>query len=397
MGDIVPSVTSNSCSQRKSELALIMCQTRERTLELFAQVPEAYLKRRVHDFYSPIGWHFGHIAMTEEFWVCEQALGKSCRDEAYRFLFANIPENPKDERVHLPERSEIIDYLAATRSRVLEALETANLESDNPLISKGYAWNFALQHECQHQETILEMLMLIRQDEGTLAPIEPIEWKRGIVSEMRHYAGGIFLMGSDDPDGYDNEKRAHEVTVASFQMETIPVTAYDWSLFMADNGYRRRELWTSDGWKWRQQENAERPEYWLAEKIAGQFACWSPTGLRAISPDEPVASLSWYEADAYARWAGKRLPTEAEWEFAAHNGLDSTPYVWEWTSSPFLPYPGFVAFPYTGYSQDHFDGKHRVCRGGSWATNARILRPSFRNWYVPTYRQGILGVRCVCS
>ncbi len=387
-------MTSLSSSQLKAELAHAMTEVRERTLELFAQVPETYLKRRVHDFYSPIGWHFGHLAMTEEFWVCEQALGKPCRDEALRFLFANLPENPKDGRIYLPERAAIVGYLSATRARVLEALETADFESDNPLLREGYAWDFALQHECQHQETILEMLMLIRQDEGTLAPIEPVEWKRGTVSETRRYAGGTFIMGSDDPGGYDNEKRAHNVTVASFEMETAPVTAYDWSLFMADDGYSRRELWTPDGWQWRQDIGAECPEYWLTEKIAGQYACWRPAGLRAVLPDEPASSLSWYEADAYARWAGKRLPTEAEWEFAARNGLDGNPHVWEWTSSPFLPYPGFVAFPYSGYSQDHFDGKHWVCRGGSWATNPRILRPSFRNWYVPTYRQGILGVRC---
>lgn len=387
-------MTSLSITKRKAELCLTMSQVRERTLELFAQVPEPYLKRRVHDFYSPIGWHFGHVAMTEEFWVCEQALGKPCRDEATRFLFANLPENPKDGRVHLPERAEIVGYLAATRARVLEALEEANFENANPLLTNGYAWDFALQHECQHQETILEMLMLIRQDEGKIAPIEPVEWKRGSVPKMQQFAGGTFHMGSDDPNGYDNEKQRHSVTVAPFEMETIPVTAYEWSLFMADGSYSRRELWTSDGWAWRQNTRAERPEYWLAEKIEGQYACWSPAGLRTILPDEPAASLSWYEADVYARWAGKRLPTEAEWEWAAQDALSGTSHVWEWTSSPFLPYPGFVAFPYAGYSQDHFDGKHFVCRGGSWATNARIVRPSFRNWYVPTYRQGILGVRC---
>lgn len=387
-------MTPSATIERKAALCQALNAVRERTLALFAQVPESYLKRRVHDFYSPIGWHFGHVAMTEEFWVCEQALDKPCCDEARRFLFANLPENPKDERVHLPERAEIVAYLSETRARVWEALETADLEVKNPLLHNGYAWNFALQHECQHQETILEMLMLIRQDEGTITPIDPVEWKRGIAVDSKEYAGGTFLMGSDNLNGYDNEKQAHSVTVAPFVLETAPVTAYDWSLFMADGGYSRPELWTPDGWDWRQKHGIERPEYWLAEQIEGQYACWSPAGLRAILPDEPAASLSWYEADAYARWAGKRLPTEAEWEFAACNGLDSTFRVWEWTNSPFLPYPGFVAFPYAGYSQDHFDGRHWVCRGGSWATHNRILRPSFRNWYVPTYRQGILGVRC---
>ena len=387
-------IPSFSSSERKAELRRNLHETRERTLALFAQVPESYLKRRVHDFYSPIGWHFGHLAMTEEFWVCEQALKKPCRDEALRFLFANLPENPKDNRIALPERADIVHYMAETRARVLEALENADFDSENPLLCEGYAWEFALQHECQHQETILEMLTLIRQAEGTLMPLELIEWKRGTISETRQFSGGTFLMGSDSVMAYDNEKQTHEVTVEAFKLDALPVTACEWSLFMEDCGYEQRELWTPDGWEWRKHNSIERPEYWLAEKTEGQFACWSPSGLRVLDPDEPAASLSWYEADAYARWAGKRLPTEAEWEYAVRNGFERVPRVWEWTSTLFAPYPGFAAFPYDGYSQDHFDDEHYVCRGGSWATAAPVLRPAFRNWYVPTYRQGFLGLRC---
>ena len=169
------------------------------------------------------------------------------------------------------------------------------------------------------------------------------------------------------------------------------------------------------------------PEYWLRQED-GTWASHNPWGLRALHPDEPVSGISAHEADAYARWAGKRLPTEEEWEYAAsagtypwgdepptmaraNHGLENwgpTPVghaptpnglsdlagnVWEWTSSAFLPYGGFEAYPYDGYSKDHMAGAHRVCRGGSWATSPSILRRSFRNWYVPTYRQGFLGLR----
>jgi gamma-glutamyl hercynylcysteine S-oxide synthase len=421
------------CEQKKI-LSDALHTVRERTLWLLEQVPEAYLKRRVHDFYSPIGWHFGHVAMTEEFWVCEQALGLSCRDEAVRFLFANLPENSKDNRVNLPSRAAIIQYMNQTRTRVLEALETADLDADNPLLANGYAWEFAIQHECQHQETIAELLTLIHQAVGGIKPMEEIEWRRGVVPELVAIPRGTFWMGSDDPAGYDNEKRSHEVTVKAFTLDKFPVTAYDWSEFIADGGYRRAELWTPEGWKWRQSENVERPEYWFDPRQAGRWVCWHPRGDRAIHPDEPAASLSWHEAQAYAKWAGRRLPTEAEWEYAAR-GTDGRRYpwgheepstnyaafglrawqpapvgshpagaspfgvqdmagsVWEWTASPFLSYPDFNAFPYDGYSLDHMDGNHRVCRGGSWATSPSILRCSFRNWYIPTYRQGFLGVR----
>jgi iron(II)-dependent oxidoreductase len=418
---------------RKSEIRRSLERIRANTLRLLDFVPDEFLKTRVHDFYSPIGWHFGHVGMTEEFWVCARALDLPPRDERLAFLFANLPENPKDNRVHLPSRDEIVAYLQATRRTVLEALDRTDLDSENPLLADGYAWEFAAQHECQHQETICELLQLINKERVTDWPRAPIEPDSSPV-EMAAIPGGEFTMGSDWRHGYDNEKREHRVEVAPFALDRTPVTASRWAAFMADGGYRRPELWSEEGWAWREREGAVAPEYWL-----DGFGFCGPLGARAILPDEPVSSISWFEADAYARWSGKRLPTEAEWEFAARfdpatgesrrypwgdqapspeqarfgmSGwradsagrrpegasalglLDLAGGVWEWTSTPFLPYPGFEAWPYDGYSKDHMDGNHFVCRGGSWASAAVILRCTFRNWYVPTYRQGFLGLRC---
>jgi iron(II)-dependent oxidoreductase len=426
---------------------------RERTLRLLELVPDSLLKTRVHDFYSPIGWHFGHIAMTEEYWALTRALGLPPSNPDYTFLFANIPENPKDNRVGLPDRDVIRTYMARTREHVLAALDEADLATDDPLAHAGYAWDFAHQHECQHQETIVELLQLLCKHsaegvgEGASEPgVSPLdsfdpELVLGAVAPTAMVAipGGTFRMGSDARGVYDNERRAHEVTVPPFRLDRFPVTAGQWVAFIQDGGYRRPELWTPEGWEWREREGAEHPEYWF--RYGGGYGYYRAVGVSAILPNEPVTSVSWYEADAYARWIGKRLPMEAEWEYVAsldpaHRLRYSTPWgygatsgrrreffdcdltqwapvavgwlgsrsalgvedmagkVWEWTASPFLPYPGFEAYPYDGYSKDHMDGNHYVCRGGSWATDPRLLRVTFRNWYVPTYRQGFLGLRC---
>lgn len=415
-------------STRKQTLRARLEEVRERTLWLLDQVPDEFLRRRVHNFYSPIGWHFGHVARTEEYWVMCAALNEPPCDERLDFLYTDRPDNPKDNRVHIPDRAETIDFAKRTRDRVLDAIDTADLDTDHPFLKDGYAWEFAIQHECQHQETICEMLHLIQRQLPQPA-VACMNWANGIQSEWIDLPGGTFTMGTADPTAYDNEKEPLEVTVAPFRLAKHQVTCAEWARFIEDGGYRRPDLWSKAGWKWREKEGATTPEFWF--RSGDGWATYGPFGVRALDPNEPVCGISWHEAEAFARWSGKRLPTEAEWEFAARAGFypwgdeqpsddharhrmqgwspapvgthpkgatregvhDMAGNVWEWTSTPFLPYPGFTAFPYDGYSKDHMKGEHQVCRGGSWATAAPILRRTFRNWYVPSYRQGFLGVR----
>lgn len=421
---------------RKASLVDRMESVRNRTLHLLEQVPDEFLRRRVHEFYSPIGWHFGHVGRTEDYWINCAALKQGPYDADLDFLYTDRADNPKDHRVRVLERAEVIFYLDATRARVFAALDEADLDAECPYRRDGYAWDFAIQHECQHQETICEMLSLIQaQIHADLPRSGSItEGKLGVPELHRwiEVAGGTFRMGTSEAMAYDNEKEPHEVSVGPFRIAEIPVTCATWAAFIQDGGYLRDELWTPEGADWRNREQAVAPEYWRVRD--GEWVTLGPFGVRQMHPQEPVLGISHHEAEAFARWSQARLPTEEEWEFLASAGRyawgddepdlsrarygmhdwgpapvgnhpngatptgvqDLAGNVWEWTSSRFLPYQGFQAFPYDGYSKDHMQGEHFVCRGGSWATAGPILRRTFRNWYVPSYRQGFLGLRLAC-
>jgi iron(II)-dependent oxidoreductase len=233
---------------------------------------------------------------------------------------------------------------------------------------------------------------------------------------------GPFDMGHDGAGfAYDNERARHSVHVDAFAIDRLPVTNAAYLEFIDDGGYARPELWTDGGWDWRAANGVERPQYWTRDGRVRDFEL-----KHELDPALPVAHVSWFEADAFARWRGARLPTEAEWEKAArgadprHANIDQLGFgpapagaypagasacgalgmfgdLWEWTASDFTPYPGFQAFPYREYSEVFFGGDYKVLRGGSWATRPRVARSSFRNWDHPARRQIFAGLRCAWS
>jgi iron(II)-dependent oxidoreductase len=200
----------------------------------------------------------------------------------------------------------------------------------------------------------------------------------------------------DDGFIFDNEKWAHAVEVKAFRIARSVVTQGEFLEFVEDGGYRRPELWTQPGWQWRSAEDVRHPIYWRYD-VEGQawlrrhFDKWIP-----LESARPAANVCWWEADAFARWAGRRLPSEREWEAAARS-LDRESFswgadVWEWTASDFLPYPGFSEDPYKEYSSPWFR-THKSLRGGAWPTQRRLIRPAYRNFYTPDRRDIWAGFR----
>jgi iron(II)-dependent oxidoreductase len=302
----------------------------------------------------------------------------------------------------------------------LAVIDRLRFDEEDPLLSGAFVAGLVVQHEHQHDETMLATLQLMGGD--GYRPLAPTPPAGESLPAEAFVPGGPFVMGNDDEAwAYDNERPAHVVDVGPFLIDTAPVTNGGYLEFMADGGYERPALWNPVGWAWRQQADLTAPEFWQREGRG----LWSRVRFghrEEIPAAEAVQHVCWYEADAYARWAGRRLPTEAEWEKAA-TGSDagrsnlggalfrpspagSQPGaqsrwgvqqmlgdVWEWTASDFSAYPGFRSFPYREYSEVFFGTEYKVLRGGSWATHPAAVRVTFRNWDYPIRRQIFAGFR----
>jgi gamma-glutamyl hercynylcysteine S-oxide synthase len=357
-------------------------------------VSDADLDRQHHPLMSPLVWDLGHIAAFEDLWLCREAGLDLLRPDLAELYDAT--ETPRGERGDLPypRRAEAIAYMEAVRERT-----RANLDGLSPFIAE-----MLIQHEHQHNETMLQTLQLA--EPGVYAP-ERERPAGAAASGGVDFEAGTAEIGFDgDGFAYDNERPRHAVELSAYRIDRAPVTNAQFLAFVADGGYRRAELWSPEGWRTREREGWERPLYWTADGEVRRFDRIEP-----LEPELPVMHVSWFEADAYARWRGARLPTEVEWEHAA-TALDSRrgaldqlgfgpgpagPFVgdcWEWTATEFGGYPGFEAYPYPEYSAIFFGQGYRVLRGGSWATRPRVARETFRNWDHPERRQIFAGFRC---
>ncbi len=415
-------------------------EARGRTLLLVAPLSDEELHLQHDPLMSPIVWDLGHIAHFEELWLSRNLDGP--------IEFVEMPglynpfEHPRSTRgsLPLPSLERVREVMDAIRRRVLARLEDAEFSPEHPLLADGYVYRMVLQHEYQHNETILQTLQL-KRGEPYSPPLRvaPPTVGEGLPSAgMVRFPGGRVEIGTPDrSEAYDNERPRHTIELRPFDIDVNPVTNGEYLEFMEAGGYSRPEHWSEGGRRWLAEAGVESPKYWFHTGDGWMTRVMDRSG--PVEPDHPVCHVCWYEAEAYARWAGKRLPTELEWEAAAswdpatgtkrkypwgdeppsrevanldQLGFGTAPVnayprnvspigcrgmigdVWEWTAGDFHGWPGFAAFPYREYSEVFFGDDYKVLRGGSWATRPGAVRNSSRNWDYPIRRQIFSGFRC---
>lgn len=397
---------------------------RRRTLGLFAPLPPEHLVGQPDALLSPPVWDLGHIAAYEELWLVRRVGGRPGLHPDLDRLY-DATETPRRDRGTAPllPPEAAHGFLRDVRERSLEVLAAADLGDDaDPLTRRGFAFEMVVEHEAQHTETVLQALQMLPPGAYVPDGRRRLRDAAGATGGWVEVGPTVFCMGADGPGfAYDCERPCHARAVPAFLMARDPVTNGDHLAFVEDGGYLRRELWTDAGWAWRRAGAVEAPLYWEGDGAGG----WLERSFDRVDPLDPrlpLCHVSAHEADAHARWAGARLPSEVEWECAARGtpadgewgNLDQTGFarapvgahpanpqglrgmlgdVWEWTSSAFGGYPGFSAFPYREYAEVFFGTAYRVLRGGSWATQAVAARPSFRNWDLPERRQIFSGLR----
>ncbi|HZQ63235.1 MAG TPA: ergothioneine biosynthesis protein EgtB [Casimicrobiaceae bacterium] len=372
---------------------------------------------------SPVKWHLGHTTWFFETFILERQPGHLPFDAAYRVLFNSYyntvgDRHPRPQRGLLsrPSFDDVLAYRAYVDARMQSLLQGPALAPElAALIELG------IQHEQQHQELILTDVKHLLSC-NPLQPAYQKQWPLTTITARQGrwfgYRGGLVQVGHDGTGfAFDNEAPRHAVHLEPYELASHPVTNGDWIGFIEDGGYRRPELWLSLGWDTVVAQAWQAPLYWTRD--AERYTTFTLHGRVDIDPNAPVTHISFFEADAYARWAGARLPTEAEWEHAASTvpitgnfqetgalhpvaptvAVDDTPSqlygdVWEWTRSAYEPYPGFRTAPgAVGEYNGKFMCNQYVLRGGSCATPQSHMRASYRNFFPPEARWQFSGVR----
>jgi gamma-glutamyl hercynylcysteine S-oxide synthase len=420
----------------RSQVADQLLRARGRSVLLTDAVDDDDLVKQHSRLMSPLVWDLAHVGNQEELWLIRDVGGREPvrRDidelyDAFQHARADRPSLP------LLGPAEARGYVREVRDKVLDVLDRTPLEG-RPLLEHAFAFGMIAQHEQQHDETMLATHQL-RVGAPVLHAPDPPRGRPLAAAEVLVPAGAFTMGTSTEPWALDNERPAHAAHTSAFFIDTAPVTYRAFLGFIDAGGYDNPRWWSSAGWAHRRKAGLTAPKY-----VERDGDTWWRTRFGVHEPlplDEPVVHVCFYEAQAFAAWAGKRLPTETEWEKAARfdpvagrsrrypwGNDDPGPEranlgqrhlraaevgaypagasplgaehligdVWEWTASNFTPYPGFVAFPYREYSQVFFGADYKVLRGGSFGTDPVACRGTFRNWDYPIRRQIFAGFRC---
>ncbi len=395
-------------------------ETRRRSRALAAPLSPEDMTAQAMEDASPTKWHLGHTSWFFEAFVLGPHLpGYRPFNQAYNYIFNSYYDSvgprharPKRGLLTRPSCGEIFDYRSHIDAALAELFSRGLNEQMPQLVELG------VNHEEQHQELMLtDILALLSQN-----PLRPAYRRAPVAQETQaptpmewiSFSGGLVDIGHDGAGFcYDNEMPSHKVMLAPFRLGDRPVINAEWLDFIEDGGYSTPTLWLSDGYATSVREDWRAPLYW--ERRDGAWVTMTLEGLRPLDPAAPVAHVSYYEADAYARWTGKRLPTEHEWEHAAKSvAIDGNlsaalaPQaarpsaglrqmfgdVWEWTQSAYAAYPGYHAAPGAlGEYNGKFMVNQMVLRGGSCATPPHHIRPSYRNFFYPHQRWQFAGLR----
>jgi gamma-glutamyl hercynylcysteine S-oxide synthase len=417
-------------------LATQLREVRRRTRRLVEDLAPAQLLGSPAENGSPILWDLGHIGWFHEYWTLRQAHGDAAlREDSDRLWGPATPPAARWE-LPLPGLDGTLEYMDSVLKRQVDHLERSNLGDDI-----RYFYDLAVRYE----DMCVEALSATRQMRGYGGPDLGDRAPEGAGPFAGDVAvpGGRWRLGAGTREGFifDNEKWAHSIDLEPFRIAQTPVTNLEFAVFVAEGGYRFRDFWSPAGWAWREAAKAERPVYWIEED--GQYAWRRYDEVEALAADAPVMFVSYHEAEAWCRWAKRRLPTEAEWEaaalgepspdgrtladvkrrwpwgdevparfranldFAYDGALDVAACpagdsafgcrqmagnIWEWTASDFQPFNGFSADPFEDYSKPGF-GSTKVLRGGSFASSPRVARPGYRRFLTPDRRDGFTGFR----
>ena len=350
-----------------------------------------------HPDLSPTGWHLGHCIYTESYWIREMFLRDKPCDDALAKLYNPLLSGKPERGAALPEHDELCAWAKKNQTENITLLKNHQDHYDPlNLMQNDFLLYFLIQHYAQHYETMQMSCAQAVLHSGKYIPADrPLQSSMLDRTAVKVPANTYHIGANGHRLPYDNEYPRHSIDMNEFHIGIKPVTNSEYLKFIEQDGYGQRKYWTDSGWKWCKENKITGPEYWRRDD-AGRWYGINHQDTTKLVATSPVYGICRHEAEAFANWAGARLPHEQEWETAYCAGvLENTGIVWEWCSNAFYPYSGFEAYPYDGYSLPYFDGMHYTLKGGSLLTQPVIKRASFRNYYQAEKRFLFAGLRLV--